>query len=79
MLVDVTIESVDEQGRILLPKEWRAQYLKRRKVIIVCKGDVIEIRPFKETDLTKYFDKVEMDLRSDLSDWHKVRKELSSV
>jgi hypothetical protein len=27
-------------------------------------------------DLTEYFDKVEIDLKADLSDWHKVRKEL---
>jgi len=42
----------------------------------VCKGAVVEIRALKKIDLTKYFDKVEVDLRSDLSDWHKVRKEL---
>jgi len=40
------------------------------------KGDLIEIRPYTRFDLTKYFDKVEVDLKSDLSDWHRVRKEL---
>ena len=44
--------------------------------MVVYKGDHVEIRPFNKSDLTKYFDKVEMDLKSDLSDWHKVRKEL---
>jgi hypothetical protein len=62
----------------LLPKEWRNRYLKRNKVIVFCKGDIVKIRPFAKTDLTKYFDKVEVDLKSDLSDWHKVRKELWS-
>ena len=42
----------------------------------MAKGDVVEIRPFARTDLTKYFDSVEADLKSDLSEWHKVRKEL---
>ena len=73
------IKSVDNRGRILLPKNWRDRYLKGKKAIIVYKGDVVEIRPFKKSDLTKYFDKVEVDLKSDLSDWHKVRKELLSV
>jgi len=37
---------------------------------------LVEIRPFTKFDLSKYFDRVEVDLKSDLSDWHKVRKEL---
>jgi bifunctional DNA-binding transcriptional regulator/antitoxin component of YhaV-PrlF toxin-antitoxin module len=77
--MEVEIKSVDDQGRILLPKDWRDRYLKGKKAIIVYKGDVVEIRPFKKSDLTKYFDKVEVDLKSDLSDWHKVKKELRSV
>jgi len=72
----VEIKSIDNQGRIILPKSWRDRYLKGRKAIIVYKGDLVEIRPFTKFDLTKHFDKVEVDLKSDLSDWHKVRKEL---
>lgn len=63
----------------MLPKDWRNRYLKGKKAIIVYKGDVVEIRPFTKSDLTKYFDKVEVDLKSDLADWHKVRKELRST
>ena len=63
----------------MLPKEWRDRYLKGKKAIIVYKENVVEIRPFDKSDLTKYFDKVEIDLKSDLSDWHKVRKELRGV
>ncbi|MGB9842690.1 MAG: AbrB/MazE/SpoVT family DNA-binding domain-containing protein [Candidatus Bathyarchaeales archaeon] len=70
------IKSVDDQGRILLPKTWRNRYLKDKKAIIISRGDVIEVRPFTKPDLTQYFDKIEVDLKSDLSDWHKVRKEL---
>jgi len=75
----VEIKVVDNQGRILLPKEWRDRYLKGKKAIIVYKENVVEIRPFDKSDLTKYFDKLEVDLKSDLSDWHKVRKELRGV
>ncbi|MCJ7560994.1 AbrB/MazE/SpoVT family DNA-binding domain-containing protein [Candidatus Bathyarchaeota archaeon] len=77
--MQVEIKSVDSQGRILLPKDWRNRYLKGKKAIIIYKGDLVEIRPFTKSDLTKYFDKVEVDLKSDLSDWHKVKKELQSV
>ena len=77
--MQVEIKNVDNQGRIMLPKDWRDRYLKGKKAIIVYKGDVVEIRPFVESDLTKFFDKVEVDLKSDLSDWHNVRKELRSA
>ncbi len=53
--------------------------MKEKKAIVVYKEDLVEIRPFAKSDLTKYFDKVEVDVKSDLSDWHKVRKELRSV
>jgi hypothetical protein len=44
----------------------------------VVKEDLIKIRPFTKADLTEYFDKVDVDLKTDLSEWHKVRKELRS-
>lgn len=74
--MQVEIKAVDDQGRILLPKDWRNRYLKGNKAIVVAKGDLVEIRPFTKSDLTKYFDKVEVDLKANLSDWHSVRREL---
>ena len=70
------IKTVDNQGRIMLPKEWRDRYLKNKKAIVALKGDLVEIRPFESADLTKFFDTVEVDLKADLSDWHRVREEL---
>jgi bifunctional DNA-binding transcriptional regulator/antitoxin component of YhaV-PrlF toxin-antitoxin module len=70
------IKTVDNQGRIMLPKEWRDRYLKNKKAIVALKGDLVEIRPFENADLTKFFDTVEVDLKADLSDWHRVREEL---
>ena len=77
--MEVEIKAVDPQGRILLPKDWRNRYLKGNKAIVVAKGALVEIRPFTKADLTKYFDKVEVDLKANLSDWHSVRKELRSA
>lgn len=74
--MEMEVKSVDNQGRIMLPKNWRDRYLKDKKAVISQKGDIIEIRPFEDIDLTKYFDSVEVDLKADLSDWHKVREEL---
>ena len=74
--MEVEVKVVDEQGRIILPKSWREKYLKNKKAIISAKGDTIEIKPFTSIDLTEYFDKLEVDIKTDLSDWHKVRKDL---
>jgi bifunctional DNA-binding transcriptional regulator/antitoxin component of YhaV-PrlF toxin-antitoxin module len=74
--LEVEVKSVDAQGRIILPKVWREKYLKNKKAIVSAKGETIEIKPFAAIDLTEYFDKIDVDLKSDLSDWHKVRKEL---
>jgi bifunctional DNA-binding transcriptional regulator/antitoxin component of YhaV-PrlF toxin-antitoxin module len=74
--LEVEVKTVDNQGRIILPKNWRDRYLKGKKAIVSFKEDVIEIRPFTKVDLTEYFDTVNVDLKADLSDWHKVHKEL---
>ena len=74
--MEVEVKNVDEQGRIILPKTWRKKYLKNKKAIISAKGDIIEIKPFTSADFTRYFDKAEADVKADLSEWHKVRKEL---
>ena len=71
--LEVEVKSIDEQGRIILPKVWREKYLKNKKAIISAKGDTIEIKPFAAVDLTEYFDKMSVDLKAALSDWHTVR------
>ena len=40
------------------------------------RGNVLEIIPQEDVDLTAYFDAAEVDLKADLSDWHAVRREL---
>jgi len=74
--VELEIKNIDDQGRIMLPKNWRKRYLKSKKAVISQKGDLIEIRPFEDIDLTKYFDSIKVDLEASLDDWHKVREEL---
>lgn len=69
--------NVDHQGRISLPSKWRKKHLSENgKVTITQKGDEIIITPLKPGKISDYFDSVEVDLKSDLSDWNKVKKEL---
>ena len=72
-------DEVDKQGKLALPKEWQERYLKSREVVVRLKGAVIEIVPYEKVDLTKYFDSVEADIKSDLSEWKSVRKELYEI
>jgi len=74
--MEVVIKELDGQGRIVIPKKWREKYVRGGRIIMKIEGDTIHIMPEKALDLTKYFDIAEVDIKSDLSDWHKVRKEL---
>lgn len=71
----VKVRKMDEQGRIVIPKEWRDEH-NERKFVIKMEDEEMKIIPLKSNDLTKYFDSIEVELESDLSDWHSVRKEL---
>ena len=73
----MVIKSIDRQGRLVIPKEWRDQVLVGDKVIMLRREDSIEIKSFEGTDLTQYFDSVEMNIESDMSDWHSVKRELT--
>jgi len=72
-------KKLDKQGRLVLPREWREKFLEGDEVILRFKGESIEIIPSKKPDLTKYFDSVEVDVESDLSDWKALRKELHEI
>lgn len=74
--MEMVIKDVDEQGRIIIPKELRKKYKIREKVVIRSGEGKIELIPLEEKELAKYFDVATADIRTDLSDWHKVRKEL---
>jgi len=71
----MVIRIIDRQGRLVIPKKWREEVLRSDKVIVVRRNDSIEIKAY-EADLTRYFDSVEVEVESDLSDWHSVRREL---
>lgn len=75
----VEIKEIDEQGRIVIPKAWRSKHLKSKRLVMKLKEGAIEIIPYSTVDLTDFFDKIEVDVRSDLGDWHGLRKELRKL
>lgn len=69
--------NVDHQGRVSLPSKWRKKHLgDNGKVTITQNGDEIIISPLKPGKISDHFDSVEVDIKSDLTDWNKVKKEL---
>jgi len=68
---------IDSQGRISLPIDWRREVLRDAEgVIIVRRGEELVVRPKRSRRPSEFFDSIEVDLESDLSDWHSVKKEL---
>jgi len=70
------LKEIDEQGRIVIPAEWRKKWPRGTKVILRDRGEILEIRPQGKVDLTAFFDRAEVDAKADLSNWHAVRKDL---
>jgi DNA-binding transcriptional regulator/RsmH inhibitor MraZ len=71
----VTERDIDPQGRVLLPKGWRAE-IKTKKVILLQTPEYVKILPKRKVDLTKYSNSIKVDLKAPLTDWHAVEKEL---
>ncbi len=70
------LKEIDEQGRIVIPAEWRKKWLRGTKVILRNRGGILEILPQEKVDLTAFFDRTEVDTKADLSNWHAVRRDL---
>ncbi|AAK42993.1 AbrB/MazE/SpoVT family DNA-binding domain-containing protein [Saccharolobus solfataricus] len=68
----VVIKKVDDQRRIVIPKEWRAGF-DTEDLIMVLKDDRIEIYP-KVSNVSKLIDSVEVDELPD--DWHELKRKI---
>ncbi len=75
MKYGVVEREIDPQGRVLLPKGWRAE-IKTKKVILLQTPEYVKILPKKKVDLTKYSNSIKVDLKAPLTDWHAVKAEL---
>ena len=70
------LRKIDERGRIVIPAEWRKKWMRGTKVILRNRGEVLEILPQDTVDLTLFFDRAEVDMKADLSNWHRARRDL---
>ncbi len=75
--MQVEERSIDSQGRISLPADWRKEHLQQTEdVIILRHGEDLIIKPKKTEQISTFFDSIKVDLENDLSDWHAIKREL---
>lgn len=75
--MQVEERSIDSQGRISLPADWRREHLEQTDdVIIIRHGEDLIIKPKKIENISTFFDSIEVELENDLSDWHAIKQEL---
>jgi len=75
--MQVEERSVDSQGRVSLPSEWRRRHLDHDgRVTIIQNGEEIIIKPIRTVKISEVFDAVPVDVESDLGDWERVKREL---
>ncbi len=72
----MVIKKIDPMGRVVLPKEWRKNK-NIKEIIMVMSKDKIEIYP-RTSNLTKYFDLIEVDI-TNFEDPHALKNEILSV
>ena len=76
--MEIEIKKIDEQGRIIIPADWRKRKIGEEKRVFVLKEkDCLKIIPLKKIDLTKFFDKVDFGINID--DWEKFEKKIYKI
>jgi bifunctional DNA-binding transcriptional regulator/antitoxin component of YhaV-PrlF toxin-antitoxin module len=80
MFVVLTVESgvelkkVDEQGRFILPADWRETELSEsREIYVIKRKGYLKIVPRRRIDLTECFDKVDLGIES-IGNWGEFEK-----
>ena len=69
MKYGVELRRVDEQGRLILPPDWRKTEIPEgREVYVVKRKGYLKIIPKTRIDLTAYFDKIDLGVDS-IKDW----------
>jgi len=65
----VELKKVDEQGRFILPADWReAELNENREVYVIKRKGYLKLIPKRRVDLTECFDKVDLGVKS-IGDW----------
>jgi len=78
MIYGIEIKKVDNQGRFILPSDWRIKELKNSKEVFVIKGKgYLKIIPKRKIDLTKFFDSI--DLGMNIEDWEDFERKFYEI
>jgi bifunctional DNA-binding transcriptional regulator/antitoxin component of YhaV-PrlF toxin-antitoxin module len=77
--MQVEEKRVDSQGRVSLPADWRRRHLGADgTVVIIQVGEELLIKARISHKPSEFFDSLKAEVKSDLSDWGSVRRELLS-
>jgi bifunctional DNA-binding transcriptional regulator/antitoxin component of YhaV-PrlF toxin-antitoxin module len=72
----VEVKKVDQQGRLILPADWReAEVGESRELYIVKRRGYLKIVPKRPVDLTECFDNVDLGVET-IGDWKEFQKKL---
>ena len=65
---------MDEQGRFILPADWRESELNEsREVYVIKRKGYLKLVPKRHVDLTEFFDKVDLGVKS-IGNWSEFEK-----
>ncbi|MBS3056692.1 MAG: AbrB family transcriptional regulator [Candidatus Aenigmarchaeota archaeon] len=65
---------IDDEGRIIIPKEWRMKH--GTAVIMIELESYIKIIPNQKHRLSELFDSMEVAALPDMTDWHEFKKDI---
>lgn len=70
----VELKKVDEQGRFILPADWReAELSESRELYVIKRKGYLKIVPKRKIDITKYFDKADLGVDA-IGSWKQFEK-----
>ena len=73
----VEVKKVDAQGRLILPADWRETEIgESRELYVIKRKGYLKLIPKRRVDLTKYFDKVDLGVKS-IDSWSEFEKKIS--
>jgi len=74
-LVETTLKKLDAQGRVTIPAAWRSGW-KSDKVILIKRGEKIELSPIEPLPPSSLFDSIEISNDVDFTDSQSLKRAL---
>jgi len=78
LLPHIELQKIDNEGRIVLPVDWRESELKNTDEVVIFRGSgYLKIFSKQSLDLTQFFDKADFGENVELSsDWNQLHNDL---